>query len=81
MSFDSVAENKAFAEKFSFPFPLLCDTKRELGLAYKACDSTTDPYPNRITYVIGPDGTIEEAAETKDPAGQAAALLASLPAR
>jgi len=81
VSFDSVAENKAFAEKFSFPFPLLCDTKRELGLAYKACDSAVDPYPNRITYVIGPDGTIEQALETKDPGGQAAALAESLARR
>jgi len=81
VSFDTVADNRAFAEKFKFSYPLLCDTKRELGLAYKACDSAVDPYPNRITYVIGPEGTIEEAVETKDPAGQAAALLASLPAR
>ncbi len=27
-SFDTPEENKAFAEKFDFPFPLLCDTKR-----------------------------------------------------
>ena len=78
VSFDTVADNKAFAEKFSLPFPLLCDTKRELGRAYKACDSAVDPYPNRITYVIGPDGTIEQAIETKDPGGQAASLSESL---
>jgi peroxiredoxin Q/BCP len=79
VSFDGIADNKAFAEKFSFPFPLLCDTTRALGLAYKACASAVDPYPNRITYVVGPDGKIEQAIETKDPGGQAAALLAALP--
>jgi peroxiredoxin Q/BCP len=79
VSFDTMPDNRLFVKKFSFPFPLLCDTKREMGLAYKACDSAVDPYPNRITYVIGPDGTIEQALETKDPGGQAAALLESLP--
>ena len=79
VSFDTQAENKAFADKFEFPYPLLCDTDRSLGLAFKACDSAVDPYPNRITYVVGPDGTIEQAIETSDPAGQAAEILASLP--
>ena len=79
VSFDSVEDNAAFARKFDFTYPLLCDTERELGLAYKACDSKVDPYPNRITYVIGPDGKIEQALETKDPAGQAAELAAKLP--
>ena len=78
VSFDTPADNRAFVQKFSFPFPLLCDTKREMGLAYKACDSVVDPYPNRITYVIGPDGKIEQAIETKDPGGQAEELLAIL---
>ncbi len=78
VSFDTEAENKAFAEKLDFPFPLLCDTSRAMGLAYRACDSAADPYPNRITYVIGPEGEIQQAIETKDPGGQAAAILASL---
>lgn len=79
VSFDTVEENRAFAEKHSFPYPLLCDTDRAVGLAYKACDSKVDPYPNRITYLIGTDGTIEQAIETKDPAAQAAEILAALP--
>ena len=78
VSFDGVEDNRAFAEKFSFPYLLLCDTERQLGLAYRACDGKLDPYPNRITYVIGPDGTIEQAIETSDPGGQAAAILATL---
>jgi peroxiredoxin len=28
-----------------------------------------------VTYLIGADGRIEQAIETKDPAGQAAAVL------
>jgi peroxiredoxin len=49
-----------------------------MGLAFRACDSAVDPYPNRITYVIGPDGTIEQAISTTDVDGQAAAIAASL---
>ena len=29
VSLDNEADNKAFAEKFSFPYPLLCDVNRE----------------------------------------------------
>ena len=75
ISFDTPEENKAFAEKFGYGFPLLCDTERKVGLAYQACESPKDKYAKRFTYVIGPDGKIEQAIDTKDPAGQAAALL------
>ncbi len=78
VSFDTVAENNAFADKFSFPFRLLSDPERKMGLAYGACEKATDQYARRLTYVIGPDGKIEQAIETKDPAGQAAQLLENL---
>ncbi len=48
----------AFAEKFQFPFPLLCDETREIGMAYGACDSKDAPRAKRISYLIGPDGRI-----------------------
>ncbi len=76
-SFDTVAENAAFAEKFGYAFPLLCDTTRELGIAYGACDAPDAKHARRITYVIGSDGLIEQAIETKNPAGQAEELLGS----
>lgn len=75
ISFDTQAENKAFAEKFAYDFPLLCDIERKVGLAYKAAESPQDRYAKRFTYVIGADGRIEQAIDTKDPAGQAAELL------
>jgi peroxiredoxin Q/BCP len=75
ISFDTQAENKAFAEKFSYDFPLLCDTERKVGLAYGAAENVKDKYAKRFTYVIGADGRIEQAIDTKDPAGQAAELL------
>lgn len=78
VSFDTLEENADFARKFDFPFRLLCDTRRELGLAYRVCEGPKDLYAKRHTYVIGADGRIEQAIDTKDPAGQAAALLALL---
>ena len=78
MSFDTLEENAAFASKFEFPFPLLCDTDRAMGMAYGACTAPTDEYPRRITYVINPDGRVEQALDTEDPAAQAAWILDQL---
>jgi peroxiredoxin Q/BCP len=78
VSFDSVAENRAFAEKFDYPFQLLCDTQKSAALAYGAARSAADAYPQRLTFVIDPTGIVREAIATKDPAGQAADLLSRL---
>jgi len=78
VSFDSVKDNAAFAEKFSFPYRLLSDPERELGLAYGACEKADDAYARRITYVIGPGGEVEQAIDTPDPGAQAQAILDSL---
>ena len=61
MSFDSPADNAKFAEKFSFPFPLLSDTDRKIALAYGACDSPKDEYARRIAYLIDEKGRIAQA--------------------
>ena len=78
ISFDKPDENKAFAEKFGYSFRLLSDPDRKVGLAYQAAEDKNDRYAKRFTYVIGPEGKIEQAIDTKDPAGQAAALLPSV---
>ena len=59
VSFDSPADNKKFAEKFSFNFPLVCDTDRAIGTAYGA---NVDPAKGaqRVGAVIGPDGKIKQ---------------------
>lgn len=79
MSFDTVEENAAFARKFDFPFPLLCDTKREIGMAYGAADSPETRNAKRITYVIGPDGKILQAHPKVDAKSHPKAILDSLP--
>ena len=66
-SFDTVEENAAFADKFSFPFKLLCDTSRTLGRAYGA-ERDPNRGPKRISYLIGPDQKIVKAYETVNTA-------------
>jgi peroxiredoxin Q/BCP len=59
ISFDSQKDNKAFAEKFGFNFPLLCDTDRKVGIAYGACDDATASSARRVGVIIGPDGIVK----------------------
>ena len=68
MSFDTQAQNDQFAAKCSFPFPLLCDTSREVGLAYGAAKDANSGNPARISYLIGPDGVILKAYAKVSPA-------------
>ena len=65
-SFDTVQENADFAKKFDFPYRLLCDTRREIGMAYGACAEPHDRSAKRISYVIGPDGSILHAFSKVD---------------
>ena len=78
VSFDTEEENRAFAEKFNFPFRLLCDTDRQIGMAYGACDEPTAPYARRISYVIDPAGRISQAIGKVSPATHPDELLASI---
>lgn len=81
VSFDDRAANAAFADKFGFPYPLLCDTDRKIGMAYGACDSPGDKHARRISYVIDESGRIRNAFGQVDPATHIAELLALLDQR
>jgi peroxiredoxin Q/BCP len=79
-SFDTVEENAAFARKFQFPFPLLCDTGRALGVAYGAADDASAGAPRRISYLIGGDGRVKKAWPKVNAATHPAEVLAELEA-
>ena len=66
VSLDNEKDNKAFAEKFSFTYPLLCDVNKDIALAYHAIKSADDQHAARISYVIGEDGKILESIESVD---------------
>jgi peroxiredoxin Q/BCP len=70
--------NMAFAGKQGFPFPLLCDVDRAIGLAYGACDTVDASSARRITYVIGEDGAILQAHAKVDAGSHPGTLLEGL---
>jgi peroxiredoxin Q/BCP len=83
-SFDSVADQKTFAETEGFPYPLLSDPDKTMGAAYDACRQEGEKYfeagiPRRISYLISPDGKIAKAYDVEndglDLDGHAAAVL------
>jgi peroxiredoxin Q/BCP len=78
ISFDSVADNAAFARKYNFGFRLLGDTTHEVALAYGACESLKARYPERMSFLIDAGGRIERVYDKVDPRDHAAQVLAEL---
>jgi thioredoxin-dependent peroxiredoxin len=78
VSFDGAEANAAFAKKYDFPYALLCDTGRAIGVAYGAADSPQAPMAKRISYVIGRDGKIAAAWPKVKPSEHPAEVLATL---
>ena len=76
-SFDTVEENAAFAKKFDFPFPILCDTTHALGDAYGAT-APDSPYPRRISYLIGESGKVLQVYDPVSAKTHAIDVLADL---
>ena len=76
VSFDSVEANAAFAEKYSFPYLLLCDTSRDIGVAYHAAADRSASAARRISYLIDPQGKIAKAWKKVDVSSHADDVLA-----
>jgi len=70
-----VEDNAAFARKFNYNFPLLCDTDHKIGMAYGACDDPKAGSAKRISYLIGADGKIKRAYASVKPAEHPAEVL------
>ena len=79
VSFDTPAQNRAFAEKFHFNFPLICDTDRAIATA-TAYGANADPAKGaqRVGVVIGPDGKIKEWHARVDARAWPAAVVGTL---
>jgi len=78
VSFDGVEENRAFAEKFSFPFDLLSDDDRELALELGAAASPDDGYAKRMSFLIDEDGNIARIYAKVEPATHPQQVLQDL---
>ena len=82
-SFDTPAENKAFAEAESFAFRRLSDRDRAVGRAYEAMrppDDKLADYPLWVAYLIDPDGVIRRSYEVTDTAAFAGVVIDDLEA-
>ncbi len=77
MSFDTNADNKAFKEKFKFPFDLLSDSNHEASNAFGVVTSDTGK-SNRVSVLIGPDGLIRKSYSHVDVAQHPEQVLADL---
>lgn len=78
-SFDSVEKNRAFAEKFGYPFKLLSfDKAHDL---YEVDDPSDPGWPRRVSYLIGPDRRIVRVYATVNAATHPAQVLADVPSR
>lgn len=77
MSFDTEAENAAFAEKFDFSYPLLCDTTKAMSMAYGAAKNASASHPARITYIVK-DGKVAWAAKVSDIEAHVAEAIARM---
>jgi thioredoxin-dependent peroxiredoxin len=83
VSYDPPEENRAFRDRHGFPFRLLSDADRQVTTRYEATrqpDERHADYPQRISYLIDPEGTIRRAYAVTDPAGHAGEVLADLAA-
>jgi peroxiredoxin Q/BCP len=77
-SFDTIEENRAFAEAQEFGYRLLSDTSREVGDTYgvkKAPSEQWADFPKRITFLIDRDGLLRRIYLVSDVASNADEVL------
>jgi peroxiredoxin len=80
-SFDTVDENRSFADAQEFPFRLLSDVDRSVGTAYEVVRPAGEQYadyPRRHSYLIAPSGLIHRAYDVTDVAAHADEVLSDL---
>jgi peroxiredoxin Q/BCP len=83
ISFDAPEANRAFREKFDFPFRLLSDFSEQVGVAYETRAPGTDKvnFAKRYSYLIDPEGVIAKSYEVADVNVHAETVLRELQAR
>lgn len=80
-SFDTPAENLAFATAQEFPYRLLSDVDRAVGTAYGVARDESESYAQfsrRHSFLIDPTGVIVRAYDVTDVAGHAQQVIDDL---
>lgn len=75
ISCDPIDDNKAFRDKFAFPYDLLSDTDMSMSNAYGAGGGAR---ASRVSVLLAPDGTVACSYATVKPAEHADEVLADL---
>lgn len=81
VSFDPPEANRAFAQRYGFPFRLLSDEDRTVGELYetkRAPEERGAGSPKRRTYLIDPGGVIRKAYRVTDVNAHPDQVLADL---
>ncbi len=80
-SFDTLEENRSFAEAQEFPFSLLSDLDRQVAKDYEVARDSGDKfanYPRRYSYLIDPEGHIHSGYDVTDVASHASDVIADV---
>lgn len=77
VSFDTPEDQKAFKEKFDFPYDLLADTEKNMSISYGAADASAER-PRRISVLISPDGIVEKVFDPVVPEEHPDEVLSAL---
>jgi peroxiredoxin Q/BCP len=64
VSTDTVEEEKAFAQKYGFPFPLIADPTTEISAKYGVLGRG---HARRVTFLIDPQGKVERVIDSMLP--------------
>src|SRR5262245_24113070 len=78
VSFDDPARNAEFVKAEGFPFRLLSDETHVLAMSVGATDSPASSVARRISYLVGPDGTVRQVYASVNPASHAKDVLGDL---
>lgn len=76
VSVQDVASHREFREKYRLNFPLVADPEKQICRAYHTLGLVG--MAKRVTYVIGPDGTIVDAFKSINPKPHVARALQAL---
>ncbi len=73
ISTDDVASHKAFSDEHKLPYPLLSDSDGAIAKAYGVDVNFT--MAKRVSFLLGPDGVIQETFPDVDPGVHAKQIL------
>jgi len=79
VSLDDSASHRAFADKYSLPFPLLSDTGGEVAQAYGSLlNLGILKFAKRHSFIIGPDGRLAKVYRDVEPKTHSDEIVADL---